>query len=68
MSQCASGTIDQDKYENGENLKKVGVIGVKDMTIEAVIVKSMFLINKFPNDKTKFIENFNFNISGEFTI
>lgn len=68
VSQCASGTIDQDKYENGENLKKVGVIGVKDMTIEAVIVKSMFLINKFPNDKTKFIENFNFNISGEFSI
>ena len=27
------------------------------MTIEAAIVKSMFLINKFPNDKQKFIEN-----------
>jgi len=38
------------------------------MTIEAVIVKSMFLINKFPNDKLKFIENFNFNIAGEFTL
>ena len=68
VSQCASGTIEQNKYENGENLKKVGVVGVKDMTIEAVIVKSMFLINKFPNDKLKFIENFNFNIAGEFTL
>ena len=67
VSQCSSGTIDQEKYENGENLKKIGVIGVKDMTIEAVIVKSMFLINKFPNDKEKFIENFNINIAGEFT-
>lgn len=67
VSQCASGTIEQNKYENGDNLKKVGVIGVKDMTIEAVIVKSMFLINKFPNDKLKFIENFNFNIAGELT-
>lgn len=67
VSQCSSGTIDQEKYENGENLKKIGVIGVKDMTIEAVIVKSMFLINKFPNDKQKFIENFNINIAGEFT-
>jgi L-asparaginase len=68
VSQCASGTIEQNKYENGENLKKVGVIGVKDMTIEAVIVKSMFLINKFPNDKLKFIENFNLNIAGEFNL
>ena len=67
VSQCSSGTIDQNKYENGENLKKIGVIGVRDMTIEAVIVKSMFLINKFPNDKQKFIENFNINIAGEFT-
>ena len=67
VSQCSSGIIDQEKYENGENLKKIGVIGVRDMTIEAVIVKSMFLINKFPNDKQKFIENFNINIAGEFT-
>ena len=67
VSQCSSGIIDQEKYENGKNLKKIGVIGVRDMTIEAVIVKSMFLINKFPNDKQKFIENFNINIAGEFT-
>jgi L-asparaginase len=68
VSQCASGTIDQNKYENGENLKKVGVIGVRDMTIEAVIVKSMFLINKNPDDPIKFVRNFNFNIAGEVTL
>ena len=67
VSQCPSGSTEQNMYENGDNLKKAGVIGVRDMTIEAVIVKSMFLINKFPKDKIKFIENFNFNIAGEVT-
>ena len=52
---------------NGANLKNAGVIGVRDLTIEAAIVKSMFLINKYPKDFQKFLELFNKDLAGEFT-
>ena len=67
VSQCAAGYVEQNNYSNGANLKNAGVIGVRDLTIEAAIVKSMFLINKYPNDFQKFIEFFNKDLAGEFT-
>ena len=67
VSQCKAGSIEQVKYETGMQLKKAGVIGVKDMTIETVIVKSMLLIKKYPLDKDKFKEFLLSNIAGEIT-
>ena len=67
VSQCKAGNIEQEKYETGMQLKKAGVIGVKDMTIETVIVKSMLLIKKYPLDKDKFKEFLLSNIAGEIT-
>ena len=67
VSQCAAGYVEQNNYSNGVNLKNAGVIGVRDLTIEAAIVKSMFLINKYPNDFQKFLEFFNKDLAGEFT-
>ena len=67
VSQCKAGNIEQEKYETGIQLKKAGVIGVKDMTIETVIVKSMLLIKKYPLDKDKFKEFLLSNIAGEIT-
>ena len=67
VSQCNAGSIEQEKYETGMQLKKAGVIGVKDMTIETVIVKSMLLIKKYPLDKDKFKEFLLSNIAGEIT-
>lgn len=64
-SQCAAGSVDQNKYEGGRLLKNAGVVGMKDMTIEAIIVKSMFLLNKFPNDKQKFLEFITKDLAGE---
>lgn len=64
-SQCAAGSVDQNKYEGGRLLRNVGVVGMKDMTIEAIIVKSMFLLNKFPNDKQKFLEFITKDLAGE---
>ena len=29
VSQCASGTIEQNKYENGENLKRLGLLELR---------------------------------------
>lgn len=65
VSQCIAGKVEQEKYETGLNLKKAGVVGSLDMTLELVIVKSMFLLNKYPFDNLKFKENFLTNISGE---
>ena len=65
VSQCIAGKVEQEKYETGLNLKKAGVVGSLDMTLELVIVKSMFLLNKYPFDNLKFKENFLANISGE---
>ena len=67
VSQCKAGKIEQEKYETGMQLKKAGVIGVKDMTLETVIVKSMLYINKYPLDKDKFINVLLSNIAGEIT-
>jgi L-asparaginase len=67
VSQCKAGKIEQEKYETGMQLKKAGVIGVKDMTLETVIVKSMLLINKYPFDKDKFANILLSNIAGEIT-
>ena len=67
VSQCKAGSIEQEKYETGMQLKKAGVIGVKDMTIETVIVKSMLLIKKYPLDNDKFKEFLLSNIAGEIT-
>ena len=67
VSQCKAGKIEQEKYETGMQLTKAGVVGVKDMTLETVIVKSMLLIKKHPLDKIKFIEGLLSNIAGEIT-
>ena len=67
ISQCKAGKIDQGKYETGMQLKKAGVIGVKDMTLENVIIKSMLLIKKHPLDKDKFANVLLSNIAGEIT-
>ena len=67
ISQCKAGKIEQGKYETGIQLKKAGVIGVKDMTLETVIVKSMILIKKYPLDKDKFANVLLSNIAGEIT-
>ena len=65
VSQCKAGKIEQGKYETGMQLKKAGVIGVRDMTLETVIVKSMMLIKKYPLDKDKFTKVLLTNIAGE---
>ena len=67
VSQCKAGKIEQEKYETGIHLKKAGVVGVKDMTLETVIVKSMLLIKKYPYEKDKFEKFLLSDIAGEIT-
>ena len=65
VSQCKAGRVEQNKYETGKQLMDVGVVGVRDMTFESVLTKSMFLLDKFPNDRSKFIDQFLRDFSGE---
>ena len=46
VSQCMSGTVEQEKYETGMALKRIGVLSGKDMTTEAAIAKLMFLLGR----------------------
>ena len=41
VSQCKAGRVEQQKYETGIQLHNLGVLGVYDMTLEAVISKTM---------------------------
>lgn len=67
VSQCKAGRVEQYKYETGKQLLDAGVVGVRDMTFEAVLAKSMFLLDKYPNDRIKFIQQFLTDFSGEFS-
>lgn len=46
VSQCTGGIVEMGKYETSNALKKMGVIGAHDMTLEATITKTMFLFGQ----------------------
>ena len=64
VSQCVGGGVEMGRYDTGNRLLNAGVVGSKDMTTEATIVKLMFLLgqNLSQNDVRKFM---NVSIAGE---
>ena len=68
VSQCKAGRVEQQKYETGIQLHNLGVLGVYDMTLEAVISKTMLYLHKFPNDVSLFRTEFLTEKAGEFSI
>ncbi len=46
VSQCIKGSISPYKYETGKKLMKLGTLNGKDLTIEAALTKSMYLLSK----------------------
>lgn len=46
VTQCISGSVQMGNYETSVALKKAGVIGGKDLTTEAAIVKMMYLLGQ----------------------
>lgn len=45
VTQCARGTVDQDKYATGSALASAGVVGAYDMTVEAALTKLHHLVS-----------------------
>ncbi len=46
VTQCLYGSVEMHRYENGQVLKKMGVISGHDITLEAALAKMMFLLGK----------------------
>lgn len=46
VTQCLGGSVEMGIYETGNRLSQAGVIGSRDMTTEATIVKLMFLLGQ----------------------
>ena len=66
VSQCLGGSVEMGIYETGNQLCKAGVIGSGDMTIEAAIVKLMFLLGQGMSQE-QVEENMLKDIAGEIT-
>jgi L-asparaginase len=65
-TQCSSGAVQQGKYQTSSFFEKVGVISGKDITTEAAMTKTMFLLSSQMDRKT-FHKNFSQSICGELT-
>ncbi len=46
VSQCIGGSVQMGNYETSVELKKIGVISGKDITLEAAIAKMMYLLGQ----------------------
>ncbi len=46
ISQCIKGSISPYKYETGKKLMELGALNGKDLTLEAALAKSMYLLSK----------------------
>ena len=66
ISQCAAGTVEMARYDNGYQLKNAGVISGHDATIESTVTKLMYLQAHF--SENKIIRNhMSYPMRGEFT-
>lgn len=64
VTQCPAGMVDHGLYEVGLQMRKLGVVGGRDMTTEAAITKLMFVLGNenFSNSPEKWLR---VNLRGE---
>jgi L-asparaginase len=63
-SQAAYDSVDLGLYTSGKAAKKLGALSGGDMTMEATITKTMYLLASSPDERS-FRESFNQNVCGE---
>ena len=67
ITQCMSGRVVQDTYEVGRQLSEIGVVEGLDLTLEAALVKAMFILGRGPFDSGSFKKEFQTILAGEMT-
>lgn len=66
VTQCIGGSVSMGQYETSTQLKKAGVISGKDITTEAAVAKTMYLLAKDLSPKV-FKTIFETSLRGEIT-
>ncbi len=66
ITQCPAGAVEQGKYDTSLALKNIGVIGGGDMTTEAALTKTMYLLGR-PTAPEEFRAIMNLSLRGEIT-
>lgn len=67
VTQCKAGSVKMRQYAASCDMDRIGVIGGRDITIEAAITKMMYLLGNFPNDKEHVKERLGQSLRGEIT-
>jgi L-asparaginase len=65
ITQCASGTVEQGKYETSSFFEKNGVLSGYDLTTEAAVTKLMYGLGRYEQDHTQLRQLFATAICGE---
>ena len=67
VTQCSSGRVEMERYNSGNNLKKIGIISGLDITTEAAVTKLMVLLGMY-KDNERVKRNFQKDSAGEISI
>ena len=66
VSQCSGGAVTHGKYATSSALDEIGVVSARDMTIEAVLTKTMYLLARYKNRETV-VKKLDVPLAGEIT-
>lgn len=65
ISQCLGGEVLEGKYKTNKSITQLGVINGFDLTFEAAVTKSMFVLANYPNQVNEMMSR---SLSGEMSI